>query len=112
MHLCAYYLLPGLEGKSAENLLRRAKNLGLTTTFDVAWDVKGRWQIGSILEFVDYFMPNEIEAAMITGKTSPSKSAEAIIEMGAANVIIKLGSRGLSYKNRRWRGDGGYPHTR
>jgi sugar/nucleoside kinase (ribokinase family) len=94
LHLCAYYLLPSLEGESAENLLKKARSFGLTTTFDVAWDVKGHWKIGSLLRFVDFFMPNEIEATMITRKTNPSKSAAAIIEMGAANVVIKLGSRG------------------
>lgn len=94
LHLCAYYLMPGLKGESSERVLKKAKGQGLTTTFDVAWDINGSWRMGGILEFVDFFLPNEKEAAMITGKTDPIESSKSLIEMGAKNVVIKLGPRG------------------
>lgn len=98
LHLSAYYLVPDLEGKPAEEILKKAKELGLVTTFDVAWDVKGLWNVNNLLEFVDFFLPNEKEAEMITGKADPAESASALLDMGVGTAVIKLGPMGCLIK--------------
>ncbi|HUK66066.1 MAG TPA: ribokinase [Anaeromyxobacteraceae bacterium] len=53
-----------------------------------------------LLACADYLVPNEIEAAMLTGQEvgeleSAARAAEALRAMGARNVIITLGERGV-----------------
>ncbi len=50
-----------------------------------------------VLKYIDYIIPNEKEAALLTGENDPAKSARAFIEHGANCVIIKCGSKGCIY---------------
>ena len=56
-----------------------------------------------LIKDVDYITPNETEATFITGikvegaKDAPA-AADKMLEMGAKNVIITLGSQGSYYK--------------
>lgn len=50
--------------------------------------------IQEILPFIDYFFPNENEAAYYTGKESYEEMAEEIHRMGVKNVILKMGEKG------------------
>jgi ribokinase len=54
---------------------------------------------------VDFIVPNEVEAQSLTGMKWKGdrdirKMAERLLEMGAKNVVITLGPRGLFFKNR------------
>jgi ribokinase len=58
-----------------------------------------------ILPLVDFIVPNEWEAGLLTGiKMKGSQSlpemARKLIEKGATNVVITLGARGLFFQNR------------
>ena len=58
-----------------------------------------------ILSLVDYLVPNEWEAQFLTGirmkrNGDVRKMAQKLLEMGAKNVVITLGSKGLFFKNR------------
>ena len=48
---------------------------------------------------IDYITPNEDEARCYTGETEPEKMAEAFLQWGAKNVVIKLGGSGCYFKN-------------
>jgi ribokinase len=57
------------------------------------------------LSWVDFFVPNEIEAQSLTGikwknDRDIRKMAERLLEMGVKNVVITLGPKGLFFKNR------------
>jgi len=57
------------------------------------------------LSMVDFIVPNEVEAQSLTGikwkgDRDIRKMAERLLEMGAKNVVITLGPRGLFFKNR------------
>ena len=62
------------------------------------------------LSWVDFIVPNEIEAQILTGikwrgDRDIRKMAERLLEMGVKNVVITLGPKGLFFKNRseeRW----------
>jgi ribokinase len=59
-----------------------------------------------ILSTVDFIVPNEVEAQLLTGiirkgDREIGKMADRLLEMGVKNVIITLGSKGLFFKNRK-----------
>ena len=64
----------------------------------------------NLLSLVDFIVPNEFEAQWLTGlkikeKRDISKIAHRLLKMGAKNVVITLGPKGLFFKNRsdeRW----------
>ncbi len=58
-----------------------------------------------LLSWVDFIVPNEVEAQSLTGIEWKSdrdirKMAVRLLEMGAKNVVITLGPKGLFFKNR------------
>ena len=52
------------------------------------------------LPWIDYLTPNEDEARFLTGLEEPEAMADALLEQGVRNVILKLGPRGCLLKNR------------
>ncbi len=52
---------------------------------------------------VDVFLPNNLEAELITGEKDPIKQAECFHRLGAATAIITLGSEGSILINDRQR---------
>ncbi|WP_051192113.1 carbohydrate kinase family protein [Butyrivibrio sp. VCB2001] len=52
-----------------------------------------------ILKYIDYIIPNEKEASILTGESDPVKSAGIFIKHGANTVIIKCGKEGCVYKS-------------
>ncbi len=55
--------------------------------------------IEALLRLVDYLIPNEKEAYILTGEKDPKKSASVLLEHGANTVIIKCGKDGCIYKS-------------
>jgi ribokinase len=58
-----------------------------------------------ILSSVDFIVPNEVEAQLLTGikwkgDQEIRKMAKRLLDMGVKNVVITLGPRGLFFKNR------------
>jgi sugar/nucleoside kinase (ribokinase family) len=89
-------LMPKLDGEPTAEVLRGARECGVVTLLDTAWDASGRWMksIETCLPFCDYFLPSEAEAAMLSGVSEPEAMAASFVAQGARNVIIKLGDRG------------------
>ena len=72
LHVAAAFNVPGLDGEPMARVLARARKMGVTTSFDTAWDAKGRWMklVEPCLHHVDIFVPSLEEAQMLTGKQS------------------------------------------
>ncbi|MDD3169477.1 MAG: PfkB family carbohydrate kinase, partial [Eubacteriales bacterium] len=51
------------------------------------------------LPYLDYFLPNAEEAAMLTGLEDPDEMADCLLQYGVKNVTIKLGKKGCFIKN-------------
>ncbi|MBN2486027.1 MAG: carbohydrate kinase family protein [Bacteroidales bacterium] len=94
MHLSSVFLQPGLK-PDIVTLFKKAKSLGLTTSFDPQWDPAEKWDIDlkALLPFVDVFLPNALEVMNFTSTGSLSASIEKI--KGFSNiVVVKDGTNG------------------
>ncbi len=72
-----------------------AKDLKLTTSFDMQWDPEEKWNLDykKILPFVDIFLPNEKEILHLTNENSVSNALEKLSGK-ANNIVVKMGSKG------------------
>ncbi len=52
-----------------------------------------------LLGYIDYIVPNDKEAALLTGESDPKKSALSFIKHGAKCVIVKCGKDGCIYED-------------
>jgi sugar/nucleoside kinase (ribokinase family) len=93
-HLASPFGLPRLRPRQPE-LLRRAREAGLTTSIDTHWDSSGRWleDLAPCLPHTDILFVNEDEARMLAGNHDP---AAELREAGARAVVLKLGARGCA----------------
>ena len=100
-HMANPFALPNLRRDPAA-ALRRARQAGLTTSFDTAWDARGEWMqvVGPCLPHVDLFFMNHDEARMLTGTAEPLEAARRLQDLGARDVVVKLGGRGCAIVTR------------
>ncbi len=84
LHVAAAFLVPGLDGEPMARILAKARELGLTTSLDTAWDAEGRWMelVGPCLNHVDIFTPSIEEGQMLTGKQEPYEITQEALEYG------------------------------
>jgi sugar/nucleoside kinase (ribokinase family) len=96
-HLAAVFRMKHLRS-AAPNVLRRAKELGMTTSVDTQWDTEDEWMkvLAPSLPWTDLLFVNEDEARMLTGHGDPEAAARRLREAGAKTVCVKLGPRGCS----------------
>lgn len=89
-------LMPAFDGAPTAALMKKAQAAGKFTILDTAWDSTGRWMsaIQPVLPHLDLFIPSYEEAEQLSGESEPEKIARCFTELGAKNVVIKLGSDG------------------
>lgn len=90
LHVNAIYRMRDLRQRGAE-LLKSAKESGVSTSVDAQWDHLGEWPA---LPATDLLFVNEDEAKHLTGLRDPAAAALALRDHGAEEVVIKLGARG------------------
>jgi len=101
LHVAGTFLMPGFDGEPTARVLKRAKELGVTTSLDSAWDSRGNWMklLGPCLPYVDYAVPSIEEARMCTGKHEPADVAKVLMDYGVKTVALKMGDQGCYIKN-------------
>jgi len=94
LHLTSYYLQKALQPSFPE-IFRRAKALGLTTSFDPNSDPSNKWSksIDGVLRYTDVLFVNEREAAQLTRSRTP-KAALKTLGMKVHCAVIKRGPHG------------------
>lgn len=94
MHLSSIFLQEGLKPDAVE-VFKKAKELGLTTSFDPQWDPHEKWDIDleALLPYVDIFLPNKVELQHFT-KTSSIEDALETIKPFCNIVVVKNGVNG------------------
>lgn len=96
-HLASFFVMRRLRACGAEPLIR-AREAGLTTSFDTNWDPEERWMesVKPCLPHIDFLFMNEEEARMITGSSDPAAGAGVVLAKGLQTAVMKLGSRGCA----------------
>ena len=104
LHIAGSFLMPSFDGEPASRVLKQAREWGITTSLDTAWDSKGNWLnvLEPCLQHLDIFMPSIEEARMITGKEDPSEIAEFLLSYGIKTVALKMGERGSYIRTPDW----------
>jgi sugar/nucleoside kinase (ribokinase family) len=82
-------------------IVRRAKGNGSLVCADVLpfHEVFRFEDYRPALPYIDFIFPNEDEGTLLTGKSGLDDVADAMLEMGVKNVVIKTGKRGCFLKN-------------
>jgi ribokinase len=90
------HLASAPEPAEAANLFLSIAEQGCSLSVDVGWHPE--WlsdaRCREALRNVDIFLPNEREAALMTGETEPRRILEAFRKMGMKRVALKLGPLG------------------
>lgn len=96
LHVAGALVMPGIDGAPTAELLRRAKEMGVITSFDTVWNANSGWMqtIKPCLPYVDYMIPSIEEAKMLTGREDPEDIAQVFLDNGVRVVGLKMGERG------------------
>jgi sugar/nucleoside kinase (ribokinase family) len=95
LHLASYFLLKNFRGQMG-GLLKRAKEEGMSTSFDPGGDPAGEWDLGDLegyLHYIDYFLPNADEMMGITGCSDIREALRGFFE-SVRCIVVKAGAGG------------------
>jgi sugar/nucleoside kinase (ribokinase family) len=92
LHVSSFFLHRALRPKMAE-LFRLAKEAGMTTSLDTNDDPEDKWELGTVLRYVDVFSPNDREARKIARKTELIEALD-VLTAQVPLVVVKCGRQG------------------
>ena len=97
-YLGGVFAMPGLDPDRLLGVLKFCRTAGVSTVLDVVipQGFKDQSSLQQLLPYVDYFLPNDEEAAQITGCKSSTDQLQCLQEMGAKTVIITRGRSGVA----------------
>ncbi len=96
VHVGSYFLIEKLR-RDLPEMFKTAKEKGLSTSLDTNWDPHNRWDIDSVIPFVDILFPNENELRKLTGKTDLYAGLERMSKV-IPLLVVKLGEKGAILK--------------
>jgi len=102
LHIGGFFLMPGFDGEPTAQVLKRAKEMGVTVSLDTAWDSRGSWMklLEPCLPYVDIFLPSIEEARMLSGKEDPEEICDFFLDYGIEIVGLKMGEEGSYVRTR------------
>jgi sugar/nucleoside kinase (ribokinase family) len=97
LYVGGYQLFPGFDPNSLIGLFRLARERGILTVLDVAGvqPEQGMAPFEQVLPLTDVFLPNDDEAALITGEQDAARQARRFVACGAGMAVITRGERGV-----------------
>jgi sugar/nucleoside kinase (ribokinase family) len=101
LHVAGAFLMPAMDGQPSAELLKRAREMGVITCLDTAWDTSGQWMetLHPCLPHLDYFVPSYEEAKQLAGRTEPETIADVFLSEGVGTVALKMSAEGCYIKN-------------
>lgn len=96
------FVFPEMGDREMAETFRRIKSRGILLCADMTKRKNGETveDIRESLSYVDYLFPNREEAALVTGKDYVEDMADAFLNYGVKNVVIKCGAEGCFVQNR------------
>ncbi len=96
LYVGGYLYTPGLDAEELSDLFHQARQAGVTTVLDVvvATDEDHWPALACVLAETDVFLPNEDEAALLSGESDPRRQAQHFRDAGAQTVVITCGDQG------------------
>ena len=97
LHIAGALVMPHFDGIPMANVLRKAKELGITTSLDTAYDATGKWMetLEPCLPYVDMFMPSIVEAQHLTGLSDYREITKFLRDSYSIHtIVIKMGENG------------------
>ncbi len=97
LHIAGALVMPRFDGVPMANVLRKAKELGITTSLDTAYDATGKWMetLEPCLPYVDMFMPSVVEAQYLTGLSDYREITQFLRDnYDIHTIVIKMGENG------------------
>jgi sugar/nucleoside kinase (ribokinase family) len=104
-YLGGYFILDGVTQDELGAVFFAARKSGVQTVLDVVTPGPGDYlpRLEKLLPLVDVFLPNDHEAALITGVADPVRQAECFRALGAKTAVITQGDRGAVLVSERAR---------
>ena len=90
------FVSPEFSTADMADIFRQAKAQRITVCADMTKRKRGETvaDIAEALQYVDYLIPNEEEAYLVTGADTLERAAAVLQAAGVKNVIIKCGKKG------------------
>ena len=100
LHLGGTFLMPAMDGEPTARMLKRARDLGVTTSMDTAYNpnVDSRALIEPCLLHLDILVPSVEEAHQITGESEPEAMLDWFNGYDIPIIGIKLGAKGCVFR--------------
>jgi sugar/nucleoside kinase (ribokinase family) len=91
------FCAPRFDRDAVAPLLKKAKSAGAITLTDMVMDQRGYGlaDLPDVWPNLDYVMPSELEAELLTGESAPDMIAASFRKRGVKNVILKRGTKGV-----------------
>lgn len=89
------WVLPGIDGAPAAELLAEARSRGVVTCLDECWGLgpdRETWE--AVLPHADYALPSMDDMRVIYPDVAPDDLAGLLCGRGAGSVILKMGAEG------------------
>lgn len=95
------FVFPHIGPEELRILFSQAKSQGKIVCADMTKRKNGETtaELRPALPYVDYLLPNDEEALLLTGRKTVEDAAAELERAGAAHVVIKAGSRGCYVKD-------------
>jgi sugar/nucleoside kinase (ribokinase family) len=110
-YLGGLFAMPGLVADELIALLAFAREQKVITVVDVVLptNFKRAAEMERLLPHVDWFLPNDAEAAAMTGKVDPLEAIRTFRSWGGHDIIVTLGDQGAVaiFEDECWRAN---PH--
>jgi sugar/nucleoside kinase (ribokinase family) len=95
-YLGGLFVMPGIQLDELLTLLHFCREHEVVTVVDVVLP-KGfvyAPEVQNLLPYIDWFLPNDAEAAVLTGRNDPWEAMQVLRSWGANGLVITLGERG------------------
>ncbi|MHB9035484.1 MAG: carbohydrate kinase family protein [Armatimonadota bacterium] len=101
LHVAGSFIMPGIDGEPTAQILKRAKDMGVTTCLDTVYNgnIDAFATLKPSLPYLDYFLPSIDEARLMTNQESPADVAVFFMDHGVGTVGLKMGAEGSYIRN-------------